>query len=107
MEKEVIMKIEKNSKPLPAITSGEERARAPTVNPAGSTQSTGTSVHLGATSAQLQKMESSMANTPLVDAAKVADIKQAISEGRFQVNSSAVADGLIQTVKDLISSHKT
>ena len=102
------MKIEKNSKPLPTATSGEERARAPTTaSPAGSTQSTATSVHLGATSAQLQKMESSMANTPLVDAAKVADIKQAISEGRFQVNSSAVADGLIQTVKDLISSHKT
>lgn len=101
------MKIEKNSKPLPTVTSGEERARAPAASSAGSTQSTATSVHLGATSAQLQKMESSMANTPLVNAAKVEDIKQAISEGRFQVNSSAVADGLIQTVKDLISSHKT
>ncbi|MDP1637857.1 MAG: flagellar biosynthesis anti-sigma factor FlgM [Candidatus Nitrotoga sp.] len=100
------MKIEKNSKPLPTATPGEERARAPTANSAGNTQSTATSVHLGATSAQLQKMESSMANTPLVNAAKVEDIKQAISEGRFQVNSSAVADGLIQTVKDLISSHK-
>lgn len=106
MDKEVIMKIEKNSKPLPTATPGEERARAPTANSAGNTQSTATSVHLGATSAQLQKMESSMANTPLVNAAKVEDIKQAISEGRFQVNSSAVADGLIQTVKDLISSHK-
>ncbi|MEO6421893.1 MAG: flagellar biosynthesis anti-sigma factor FlgM [Candidatus Nitrotoga sp.] len=99
------MKIEKNSKPLP-ISSGEERARAPTASPAGNTQSSATSVHLGATSAQLQRMESSMANTPLVDAAKVADIKLAISEGRFNVNSSAVADGLIQTVKELISSHK-
>lgn len=99
------MKIGKNSKPLPTATPGA--ARASTANSAGSTQSTSTSVHLGATTAQLQKMESSMANTPLVDAAKVADIKQAISEGRFQVNSAAVADGLIQTVKDLISSHKT
>jgi len=99
------MKIGKNSKPLPTATPGA--ARAPTANSAGSTQSTSTSVHLGATTAQLQKMESSMANTPLVDAAKVADIKQAISEGRFQVNSAAVADGLIQTVKELISSHKT
>jgi len=101
------MKIGKNSKPLPASAPGEARARAPTAGSAGSTQSTATSVHLGATTAQLQQMESSMANTPLVDAAKVADIKQAISEGRFQVNSGAVADGLIQTVKALISSHKT
>ena len=101
------MKIEKNSKPLPTVASGGARARAPTAGSAGNTQSTATNVHLGATTAQLQKIESSMANTPLVDAAKVADIKQAISEGRFQVNSGAVADGLIQTVSDLISAHKT
>ena len=47
-----------------------------------------------------------MASAPLVNAAKVAEIKQAISEGRFKVNASAVADSLIQSVTDLISSHK-
>lgn len=51
-------------------------------------------------------MEGSMANTPVVDASRVAEIKQAISENRFQVNSGVVADRLIETVKDLISSHK-
>lgn len=48
-----------------------------------------------------------MANTPVVNAAKVAEIKQAISEGRFQVNASVVAGSLIQSVTDLISSHKS
>jgi negative regulator of flagellin synthesis FlgM len=47
-------------------------------------------------------MENTMANTPVVNAAKVAEIKQAISEGRFQVNTSVVADRLIATVRDLI-----
>lgn len=37
-----------------------------------------------------------------VNAAKVAEIKQAISEGRFSINSNAVADGLISSVRDLI-----
>jgi negative regulator of flagellin synthesis FlgM len=47
-------------------------------------------------------MESSIVNTPVVDAGKVAEIKQAISEGRFKVNPGVVADRLIQTVRDLI-----
>lgn len=45
-----------------------------------------------------------MSNTPVIDANKVAQIKQAISEGRFQVNSGVIADRLIQSVRDLISS---
>lgn len=110
------MKIEKTSKPLPVAPSGGGQTRAPsaklapTANHSFATQSNATndtSVHLGTKSAQLHDMETSMANTPLVNAAKVAEIKQAISEGRFQVNSGVVADRLIETVKNLIRSHKT
>jgi negative regulator of flagellin synthesis FlgM len=107
------VKIEKSTKPLPVIPAGEGQARAPASRsspaPSSSPQSSssgGTSVHLGATSAHLLSMEANMANTPVVDAAKVAEIKQAISEGHFQVNSEVVADRLIETVKDLIASQK-
>ena len=101
------MKIEKTSKPLSSPATGESQARASVTKPAtGQTSSSGADVHLGATSAQLRNMEASMANSPLVDVAKVAEIKQAISEGRFQVNSGVVADRLIETVRDLISSQK-
>lgn len=51
-------------------------------------------------------MESSMADTPVVNAAKVAEIKKAISEGRFQVNAGAVADGLLKSVTDLLATQK-
>jgi negative regulator of flagellin synthesis FlgM len=42
----------------------------------------------------------------VVDSARVAEIKQAISNGSFTVNAGAVADHLIVTVKDLIQSSK-
>lgn len=51
-----------------------------------------------------KSISSSASTTGAFDAKKVADIKTAISEGRFQVNSEMVADGLIATVKDLIQS---
>lgn len=105
------MKIEKSTKPLPVAPAGEGQANARAAKPAAASPqpstASGTSVHLGATSAHLLSMEASMANTPVVDAAKVAEIKQAISEGRFQVNSEVVADRLIETVKDLINSQKS
>ncbi len=101
------MKIDKPAKSLPSSMIGEATQRSPAskAKPAPQQQSS-TNVSLGTTATQMNKMEASMANTPVVDAGKVAEIKQAISDGRFQVNSGAVADGLIATVRELISSSK-
>lgn len=104
------MKIEKTGNSLPASQIGETTARNPAARSNGAqtpaTGNTGTSVHLGSTTAQLRSIESSIASTSLVDLNKVAEIKQAISEGRFQVNSGVVADRLIDTVRDLITASK-
>jgi len=103
------VKIDSSSNPLLPTPGGEGKARAPvaaTVNNAPSTPS-GTSVSIGSSSAQLLSMGNTSASTPPANASKVAAIKQAISEGRFQVNSSAVADSLIKSVTDLISSQQT
>lgn len=100
------MKIDKPGKPLPTSSAGEAAAHAPAKGKTNPLPSTGpassTSVSLGSTATQLSSMESNMANTPVVNAGKVAEIKQAISEGRFKVNSGVVADRLIETVRDLI-----
>jgi negative regulator of flagellin synthesis FlgM len=51
-------------------------------------------------------MQSTQASSAVFEAKKVEEIKLAISEGRFQVNSEKVADGLLETVKDLLSARK-
>lgn len=99
------MKIDKTSKPLPASPAGD-KARVDSgkaKNSSASAPSDSTSVSLGSTASQLNSMANSMANTPVVDAGKVAEIKQAISDGRFKVNSGVVADKLVESVKSLIS----
>jgi negative regulator of flagellin synthesis FlgM len=101
------MKIEKTSNPPPAAKVGETGSRATTTRTAssktGTAENSETSVHLGSTTAQLRNLEGSVASAPLVDVHKVAEIKQAISQGKFQVNAGVVADRLISTVRDLIA----
>lgn len=102
------MKIDKPSKPIPANQIAEGRPNAaprgkPSPQP-DAPQPDGISVSLGSTATQLHAMANSMASTPAVaNASKVAEIKQAIGDGRFKVNPEIVADRLIQTVRDLIN----
>jgi len=100
------MKIDKTTPTLPASQIGEAAPRSANAKPTGGTASSGTSVYLGTATAKLRSLESSVASSPVVDMDKVNAIKQAISEGRFQVNSGAVAGRLIDSVKELISAHK-
>ena len=101
------MKIDKPGKPLPAAPAGDKSTRAGSgqAAPANTTpQTDSTSVSLGTRATQLQSMESSMASTPVADPHKIAEIKHAISQGQFHVNSGVVADKLLQTVHSLIGS---
>lgn len=100
------MKIDKASKPLPAGVTGEgtatAAARGKVDSPAVPAQSGVTNVTLGSKASQLSSIEKSMSSVPVVNAAKVAEIRQAISEGRFKVNPEAVAGRLLDTVRELI-----
>jgi negative regulator of flagellin synthesis FlgM len=100
------MKIDKTTPSLPASQIGEVAPRSPNAKPSGGTVSSDTSVNLGTSTAQLRSLNNSVASSSVVDMDKVNAIKQAISEGRFQVNHGAVADRLIDSVKELISANK-
>jgi negative regulator of flagellin synthesis FlgM len=58
-------------------------------------------------SEEAKSIASTSSSGAVFDAKKVADIKAAISEGRFQVNSEMVADGIIASVRDLIQSRSS
>lgn len=54
----------------------------------------------------LQSLSGDLANTPVIDTAKIEEIKQAIAEGRFKVHPEIVADRLLETVRQLINSQQ-
>ena len=104
------MKIEKSMTPLPQSAVNEAPARAvpPKTADAPAPQTSGVNVSLGSASSQLRSMGADVnGGVPAVDAKKVAEIKQAISEGRFQINSAAIADGLSNDVEELINASQS
>ena len=57
-------------------------------------------------SPQLQALTGQLSTSGAFDSKKVAEIKAAIASGQFQVNAEKVADGLMDTVRDLIQTRK-
>lgn len=81
--------------------TGSTRGPAATAKPAG-TQS-GERVDISSLSARLQEVG---AGESPVDTQKVAEIKQAISEGRFQINPERIADGLLKSVREMLDAKR-
>lgn len=103
------MKID-SSKPAstPSAPSGPARARAGQGGAASvATASAGAAAQsTEATLSGAQSVESVLASTPIVNVERVAEIKRAIAEGRFQVNPERIADGLLQSVRDMLGSER-
>jgi negative regulator of flagellin synthesis FlgM len=101
------LKIDSFTKPLTSAGAKESRSRAAPAGASSAQQSpvAQDSVQL-TSSSQLQALDSKMESVPVVDAAKVEAIKQAIAEGRFTIDAGAIADGLIATAKELVRNQK-
>ena len=82
-------------------TASSTTAASTNSAPASSTVST-----LSTISTQLQAAQASSSSDAVFSTSKVNEIKQAISEGRFQVNSEKVANGLLDSVHDLLGSRR-
>lgn len=97
------MKIDSN-KPAgtPSSPSGAARTRSSQAG-AASAPAKPASQPTEATLSGAQSVDSVLASTPIVDTERVAEIKRAIAEGRFQVNPERIADGLLQSVRDMLA----
>jgi len=68
----------------------------------------GVDVTLSPEATRLQGLDSALDGAgDVVDAARVAEIKQAIAEGRFRINPEAIADRLLETVRELLRSTRS
>jgi negative regulator of flagellin synthesis FlgM len=61
----------------------------------------GDTVTLTNSARSLQKIEEAVAKAPVVNAAKVAAVKQAVNSGTYQVNAGQVADKMLQFERGL------
>ena len=102
------MKIDNNSTPLPTSSTTTSTRTAPSAYassnsaPVPANQGSST-VNINPVASQLQALEGQLGNEPAVDASRVAEIRQAIRDGKFSINPEAIADKLVASVKDLLS----
>lgn len=107
------MKIDgKLTSPLAGNVQGDARTEKPGTERPGSgaaapaPQGGSVNVQLSELSEQLRAIQARLASGEVVDAAKVAEIRQAIADGRFQVNPDAIAERLLQTVRELLEGYR-
>ncbi len=91
------MKIDGTTKTSPAPLNKDLRGSAPEKTAAATDD-----IHLSGLAAQLR----ANSDESSFDAARVAEIKSAIAEGRFTINADAIADRLIASAKELIDSQR-
>jgi negative regulator of flagellin synthesis FlgM len=96
--------------PTPPAMGGAEPLRPPTPNgkklpdaTAGESAAGNETVAVSRLANLLAQGESAMESTPEIDQGKVADLSQAIREGRFRIDPERIADGLLAEVRDQLS----
>lgn len=97
------MKIDNSVKGAPStVTDSVQRqpANKATAGPAGPASPASAQVQLSSMASL--GVDKVLAETPVADANKIAEIKQAIAEGRFTVNADKIADGLLDSVRQLL-----
>lgn len=94
------MKITNTSEPLRPDRVGSATDSRPGLSKAGEPIAETERVQVSDLASRLAKLESQFGGD--FDAKKVEEVRNAISEGRFKVNSDAVAEKLLSSVAELL-----
>jgi len=94
------MKIDPGQKPVTLPAAVENRPAQPQANTRAGTEQT--AVTLSQRAAELKQLETRLAAIPVVDRARVDSIKEAIASGQYTINTENIADGLIDSVKEML-----
>ena len=87
--------------PKGSNTGGVAADRTPTDSSASSTAQTGDHVTLTTSGRSLQKLSDAIAQTPVVNAAKVSSIKEAVNGGGYTIDASRIAGKMLQAERGL------
>ena len=94
------MKIDPGQKPVTLPAAVENRPAQPQANMRADTEQT--NVILSQRAAELKQLETRLAAIPVIDRARVDSIKEAIASGQYTINTENIADGLIDSVKEML-----
>ena len=78
------------------VPAGESQVKQQTANTETGKSSTADTVSISDNAAQLGKLGNTVDSTPVVDTQRVEQVKQAISDGTYEVDATKVADKLMQ-----------
>jgi negative regulator of flagellin synthesis FlgM len=96
------MKINGSSNPLDISQSSASSQGGVRKTGSGAAASGSEAVSLSGLSAQMHELEARLSAEPSFDSARVQQMKDAIRSGDYKVNAEAVADGLIDSVRQLL-----
>ena len=99
------MKID-SVKSVGTTTAGSRPATASSAQPRQPEPVEAARVDISSLSARLQAVAAGMGSDAPVDASRVAEIRQAIADGRFTVNPERIADGLLQSVREMLGQRR-
>ncbi|CAB1370544.1 flagellar biosynthesis anti-sigma factor FlgM [Denitratisoma oestradiolicum] len=96
------MKVDNPVSSIGRPSAGPKVSVRSTPTPPRQIPESGSQVQISSLSSQLHGTEALAGGATVVDFKRVAEIKQAIAEGRFKVDPEKIADGLLDSVRQML-----